>query len=102
MFLTVLYSCLLLTLLSLDENVRARASPVTRLYLAKNEAPEEEAEFIGLDPVIHTTKKAEEERWIEHLENYTLSIGLHLYCLSTRVQSFRGKGAQRELKSNLE
>ena len=48
------------------------SSPVTRLYLAKNEAPEEEAELIGLDPVIHTTKKAEEERWIEHLENYTL------------------------------
>ena len=64
------------------------SSPVTRLYLAKNEAPEEEAELIGLDPVIHTTKKAEEERWIEHLENYTLSIGLHLYCLNMRVQSF--------------
>ena len=82
--------------------VSCGSSPVTRLYLAKNEAPEEEAELIGLDPVIHTTKKAEEERWIEHLENYTLSIGLHLYCLNKRVQSFWGKGAQRELKSNLE
>ena len=82
--------------------VSCGSSPVTRLYLAKNEAPEEEAEFIGSDPVIHTTKKAEEERWIGHLENYTLSIGLHLYCLNTRVQSFWGKGAQRELKSNLE
>ena len=75
------------------------SSPVARLYLAKNEAPEEEAEFIGLDPVIHTTKKAEEERWIEHLENYTLSTGLHLCCLNMRVESFWGKGAQRELKS---
>ena len=78
------------------------SSPVARLYLTKNKANEEEAGFIGLDPVIHTTKKAEEERWIEHLENYTLSIGLHLYCLNMRVQSFWGKGAQRELKSNLE
>ena len=78
------------------------SSPVTRLYLAKNEAPEKKAEFIGLDPVIHATKKAEEERWIEHLENYTLSLGLHLYCLNMWEQSFWGKGAQRELKSNLE
>ena len=38
------------------------SSPVTRLYLAKNEAPEEEAEFIGLDPVIHTTKKRPRSR----------------------------------------
>ena len=75
------------------------SSPVARLYLAKNEALEEEAEFIGLDPVIHTTKKTEKERWIEHLENYTLSTGLHLCCLNMRVQSFWGKGAQRELKS---
>ena len=59
-------------------------------------------EFIGLDPVIHATKKAEEETWIEHLENYTLSLGLHLYCLNMCEQSFWGKGAQRELKSNLE
>ena len=59
-------------------------------------------QFIGLDPVIHTTKRAEEEGWIEHLENYTLSLGLHLYCLNMRVQSFWGKGAQTELKSHLE
>ena len=78
------------------------SSPVTRLYLAKNEAPEKKVECIGLDPVIHATKKAEEETWIEHLENYTLSLGLHLYCLNMWEQSFWGKGAQRELKSNLE
>ena len=82
--------------------VPSGSSPVTRLYLAKNEAPEKKAEFIGLDPVIHATKKAEEETWIEHLENYTLSLGLHLYCLNMWEQSFWGKGAQRELKSNLE
>ena len=58
MFLTVVYSCLLPRRLSLDENVRAREGASVPFPWSR--APEEEAEFIGLDPVIHTTKKAEE------------------------------------------
>ena len=68
------------------------SSPVTRLYLAKNEAPEDEAEFIGLDPVIHTTKNAEEEGWIEHLENYTLSLVCIYVASIWEYKASEGKG----------
>ena len=71
--------------------VSCGSSPVTRLYLAKNEAPEEEAEFIGLDPVIHTTKKAEEERWIGHLENYT-----HIHWFASILPQYESTKLLRE------